>query len=113
MKRADRQPDTQPVEPNAGADDTKRTEFEAPTAPRKGESRKTEGRGRRPIDKTTPESKPRPADEWSDSDRSDRSSGRPVQLPDEESGMPQGEPKPGAGRGARQDRQPTAEPLDR
>lgn len=111
MKRADRQPDPKPAEPYAGGDDTNRTE--SPSAPSRSKGRRTEARGRRPDDQTTPESTPRPPDEWIDSDRSDRSSGRPVQLPDDESGKPAGRPEPGAGRGARQDGQPTGEPLQR
>jgi hypothetical protein len=113
MKRVDRQPETKPVEPYAGGDDTNRTESDAPTSPPKSKGRRTEARGRQPVDTTTAESKPRPADEWFDNDRSDRSSGRPVQLPDEESGTAPGKPESGADREARQDRPPTGAPLKR
>jgi hypothetical protein len=112
MKKVDRQPDQKPVEPYTGGHDRK-TESEAPAAPSKGKGRRPEARGGRPADRTHPEPEPRHADkEWFDNERSDRSSGRPVQLENQE-GQPDVRHDGEAGRDARQGRQSAEEPLRR
>jgi hypothetical protein len=111
MKKVDRQPDRKPAEPYAGGHDTERANPEAARtgAQDKGKrSRRPEDPGL-PVDKEAPESEPRfPEKDGFDKkafedERSDRASGRPLQLEDEDSGeAPAGRPAAEAGRGGQQ-----------
>jgi hypothetical protein len=84
MKKVDRQPDQKPVDPRTSGHDAEKSERQDPAAFSKKTDRKPEEFGR-PADRTTPDSEPRSADRGGfDNERSDRSSGRPVQLPDQE-----------------------------
>ena len=117
----DRQPDQRPTE-HAGGHEPKHPGQRDPNPSEKD----TKGKApRRPDDlgRTPPDKMPAPEPGFGgkgmtdEGDRSDRASGRPVQLEGEE-GTPPGrtEPEPGRGGGpreARQDRKPTGEPVKR
>ena len=107
----DRQRDDKPAEPYAGRREPKGTEpgFKAPNP-----SEKSKGKApRRPEESADAPG----AKEAFDDERSDRTSGRPLQLESEETPQP-GRPDAEPGRGephrdARQDRRPAGEPIKR
>ena len=118
MRKVDRQPDQK--EPYAGGHDP--TRFE-PTAPNPSAKDKSKGQ-RRPDEHAGSqvggsEANRRLEDpEILENDRSDRSSGRPLQLEDEGVTRPGGggDAEPGQAdrqREARQDRRPAGEPIKR
>jgi hypothetical protein len=88
-EQLDRQPDERPAEQEVGRHDPNRPEpgRKAPDLPKKDKAYRKPGEHPEghPIDKTTPKPEPRFGDkEIFEGDRSDRASGRPVQLEDEE-----------------------------
>jgi hypothetical protein len=121
MKKFDRQPDQKPAEPFAGGHDPNRPEPErkAPNLPEKDKSKaphRPEDAGN-PVDKTREPAPRFGGKESLEGERSDRaSSGRPLQLEDEEE-PGRTEAEPGFGdrqRDARQDRKsPEGQPIKR
>lgn len=110
-EQLDRQRDDKPVEPYAGGRDSRRPEsgFKAPDP-----SEKDKGKAPRRPKETAGDPG---AKERFDDERSDRTSGRPLQLENEETPQPgRADAEPGRGdpqREARQDRRPAGEPIQR
>ena len=109
----DRQRDDKPAEPYAGGRDSRGPEsgFKAPDPSEKGK-----GRGKAPRRPEETAGNPG-AKERFDDERSDGTSGRPLQLENEETPeLGRADAEPGRGdpqREARQDRRPAGEPIQR